>query len=58
MKIKAILVAMMAMTASMVAFTSCSDDDDDKATNNYTAYQEAVDAQVKPPRSMTVPSCW
>ena len=47
MKIKAILVAMMAMTASMVAFTSCSDDDDDKATNNYTAYQEAVDAQVK-----------
>ncbi len=47
MKIKTILVAMMAMTASMVAFTSCSDDDDDKATNNYTAYQEAVDAQVK-----------
>ncbi|MCR4922077.1 MAG: sirohydrochlorin cobaltochelatase [Bacteroidaceae bacterium] len=44
MKTKTLLLAMMAMAASMAAFTSCSDDDDD---DNYIAYQKAVDAQVK-----------
>ena len=45
MKIKAILVSMMAMMVSMVGLTSCDDDDD--AVNNYALYQAAVDNQVK-----------
>ena len=46
MKIKSLLIAMMAVAVSMVGFTSCSDDDDEQV-NNYVAYQQAVDAQVK-----------
>ncbi|MBO4642061.1 MAG: sirohydrochlorin cobaltochelatase [Bacteroidaceae bacterium] len=44
MKIKSLLIAMMAIVASAMTFTSCSDDE---VENNYTAYQSAVDAQVK-----------
>ncbi|MBO4906083.1 MAG: sirohydrochlorin cobaltochelatase [Bacteroidaceae bacterium] len=46
MKIKSLLIAMMAAAVSMVGFTSCSNDDDD-SVNNYVLYQNAVDAQVK-----------
>ena len=45
MKIKSILIATMAIVASAMTFTSCSDDDD--VENNYTAYQSAVDTQVQ-----------
>ncbi len=45
MKIKAMILAMLAMAMTM-SFTSCSDDDD-KVENNYTQYQNAVDKQVK-----------
>ena len=48
MKIKSILIA-MTVTGCMACFTGCSDDDDEK--NNYVAYQEAVDAQVKKAKS-------
>lgn len=46
MKIKSLLVSMLASLALSAAFVGCSDDDDDNA-NNYTNYQKAVDAQVK-----------
>ena len=46
MKIKSLIIAMLAMVASM-SFVSCSDDDDKDVANNYTVYQNAVDAQVK-----------
>ena len=46
MKSKSLLIAMLAMIASAMTFTSCSDDDDD-VTNNYTYYQSQVDAQVR-----------
>lgn len=43
MKIKSLLIAMAAVVATAVGFSSCSDDE----TNNYTNYQNSVDAQVK-----------
>ena len=46
MKSKTLLIAMMAMVASAMTFTSCSDDDDD-VTNTYTTNQYKVDAQVR-----------
>ena len=42
-KIKFMLLAAMAIIASAVTITSCSDDE---TTNNYTEYQKAVDNQV------------
>ncbi len=44
MKIKTILVSMLAVAASMMSLTSC---DDDEEVSNYVRYQTAVDAQVK-----------
>lgn len=43
-KIKSMLLAAVAMVATF-AFTSCNKDDE--ASDNYTKYQNAVDAQVK-----------
>ncbi len=43
-KIKSLLVAMMAVVATSVSFSSCSDDEE---TNNYSQYQKAVDNQVQ-----------
>ncbi|MCR5312936.1 MAG: sirohydrochlorin cobaltochelatase, partial [Bacteroidaceae bacterium] len=45
MKLKSLLVAMIAMMATL-PFTSCSDDDDDDVSGNYAVYQAQVDAQV------------
>lgn len=45
MKIKTLLIAMMAIMATAVSFTSCSDDDD--VSENWTKYQQAVDKNVK-----------
>ncbi len=44
MKIKTLMLAMMAMMVGMT-FTACSDDDDDES--NYQKYQKAVDDMVK-----------
>ena len=44
MKIKTLMLAMMAMMVGM-SFTACSDDDDDES--NYQKYQKAVDDMVK-----------
>ena len=45
-KIKFLMLAMMAIVASM-SFTACSDDDDDnKDVSNYTKYQQAVNQTV------------
>ena len=57
MKSKTLLIAMMAMVASAMTFTSCSDDDDD-VTNNYTTYQSKVDAQVREQKKNDKQSCW
>ena len=46
MKIKSLLIAMMAICLTM-GFTSCSDDKDDPIENNYTVYQKAVNETVK-----------
>ena len=46
MKIKSLLIAMMAICLTM-GFTSCSDDKDDPIENNYTIYQKAVTQTVK-----------
>lgn len=45
MKIKSLLIAMVAVTATAFTFASCSDDDD--PGNNYTKYQTAVDQEVQ-----------
>lgn len=49
MKIKSLMLAMVAVAASAFTFTSCSDDEDTE--NNYTTYQKAVDDQVKAQKS-------
>ena len=41
MKIKSLLIAMMAICLTM-GITSCKDDKDDPIQNNYTVYQKAV----------------
>ena len=46
MKIKSLLIAMMAICLTM-GFTSCNDDKDDPIENNYTIYQKAVTQTVK-----------
>lgn len=46
MKIKSLLIAMMAICLTM-GFSSCSDDKDDPIENNYTIYQKAVNETVK-----------
>ena len=48
MKIKCLMMAMVAFMATM-CFTACSDDDDDdsRIDNNYTVYQNAVNQTVK-----------
>ena len=46
MKIKSLLIAMMAICLTM-GFTSCSDDKDNPIENNYTVYQKAVTQTVK-----------
>lgn len=51
MKIKSLMIAMLAIIATAISFTSCDDDDDDDKEDNYTAYQAAVDAQVKAQKS-------
>lgn len=45
MKIKSLLLAALAVVATM-SVTSCGDDDDEVVLDNYTKYQRAVDAQV------------
>ncbi|MBR7012431.1 MAG: sirohydrochlorin cobaltochelatase [Muribaculaceae bacterium] len=46
MKIKSLLIAMMAICLTL-GFTSCKDDKDDPIENNYTVYQKAVTQTVK-----------
>lgn len=46
MKIKSMMIAMLAICMG-VFFTSCKDDKNDEPTNNYTAYQKAVNETVK-----------
>jgi len=46
MKIRQMMIAMLAIIGA-VCFTACSDDDDDKIENNYTVYQNAVNKTVK-----------
>lgn len=46
MKKITMMIAMLAMIATAVTFSSCSEDDE-PIVNNYTKYQNAVDAQVK-----------
>ena len=41
MKIKSLLIAMLAICLTM-GITSCKDDKDDPIENNYTIYQKAV----------------
>lgn len=43
MKIKTLMLAMMAFVAATVSLTSCSDDDNE---TNYSRYQKAVDSEV------------
>ncbi len=45
MKIKFLMLAMMAIVASM-SFTACSDDDDNSSSSNYDRYQQAVNNTV------------
>lgn len=49
MKIKSLMLAMVAMASTAFSLTSCSDDDD--PSNNYTIYQQAVDQQVQAQKS-------
>lgn len=46
MKTKSLMIAMLAICMG-VFFTSCKDDKNDEPTNNYTAYQKAVNETVK-----------
>ena len=48
MKIKSLLIAMMAICLTM-GITSCKDDKDDPIENNYTIYQKAVNETVMMP---------
>ena len=54
MKIKSLLIAMLAICLTM-GFTSCKDDKDDPIENNYTIYQKAV---TQTGRRATRSSCW
>ena len=45
MKIKFLMLAMMAIVASM-SFTACSDDDNNSSSSNYDRYQQAVNNTV------------
>lgn len=47
MKIKSFLLSLLAVAATAVGFSSCSDDDNNDTSNNYTEYQKAVDNQVE-----------
>ena len=45
MKIKNLMMAMLAIVMS-ISFVACSDDDDDNSVSNYQRYQQAVDQTV------------